>query len=146
MLGQHQQLVGELESFVVRHPLRDAAGPSSWWRCIGPTVRPTRCARNGRLRLVLGEELGIEPSRELAQLEEAILLQKPELDWEPPSRVPEVETRRSPPSGTVTFLFTDLVDSTALWDRFPRAMTLALARHDQIIRETIARTGRFRVR
>jgi hypothetical protein len=31
----------------------------------------------GRLR----EELGIDPSRELVQLEDAILLQKPELDW-----------------------------------------------------------------
>ena len=35
----------------------------------------------GRLRRHLGEELGIEPSKELVGLEEAILLQKPELDW-----------------------------------------------------------------
>ena len=38
------------------------------------------------------------------------------------------------PSGTVTFLFTDIEDSTALWDRFPRLMDNALARHDKLLR------------
>jgi predicted ATPase len=43
------------------------------------------------------------------------------------------------PSGTVTFLFTDLEVSTRLWDREPDAMRDALARHDEILRESIAR-------
>jgi DNA-binding SARP family transcriptional activator len=42
----------------------------------------------GRLREELGQELGIEPSRELADLEQAILLQRPELDWTPPAQLP----------------------------------------------------------
>jgi LuxR family maltose regulon positive regulatory protein len=37
------------------------------------------------------------------------------------------------PSGTVTFLFTDLVDSTVLWERYPQAMPAALARHNAIV-------------
>lgn len=44
----------------------------------------------------------------------------------------------SPPSGTVTFLFTDIEGSTPLWDSFPDAMGPALARHDQILRSAIA--------
>lgn len=41
------------------------------------------------------------------------------------------------PSGTVTFVFTDLEDSTRLWEEHPEAMRVALARHDQILREVV---------
>src|SRR5437762_95411 len=36
----------------------------------------------------------------------------------------------NPPSGTVTFLFTDIEGSTKLWEQYPRAMQAAVARHD----------------
>jgi predicted ATPase/class 3 adenylate cyclase len=39
----------------------------------------------------------------------------------------------SPPTGTVTFLFTDIEGSTKLWERHPEAMSEALARHDAIL-------------
>ncbi|HXY94963.1 MAG TPA: adenylate/guanylate cyclase domain-containing protein [Acidimicrobiia bacterium] len=45
---------------------------------------------------------------------------------------------REPPSGTVTFLFTDLEGSTRLWEQHPEAMKDALARHDEILRQAIA--------
>ena len=45
---------------------------------------------------------------------------------------------RALPSGTVTFLFTDIDGSTRLWDRFPAQMRVALARHDALMREVIA--------
>jgi predicted ATPase/class 3 adenylate cyclase len=45
------------------------------------------------------------------------------------------------PSGTVTFLFTDLEVSTRLWDQEPHAMPTALARHDVILRDAIATHG-----
>ncbi len=41
------------------------------------------------------------------------------------------------PSGTVTFLFTDIEGSTQLWEKYPKAMETALARHDEILREAI---------
>jgi predicted ATPase/class 3 adenylate cyclase len=41
------------------------------------------------------------------------------------------------PAGTVTFLFTDIEGSTKLWEQYPEAMKIALARHDEILRRTI---------
>jgi hypothetical protein len=43
----------------------------------------------------------------------------------------------SPPTGTVTFLFTDIEGSTRLWERDASAMHSALARHDGILRSAI---------
>src|SRR5215216_4877453 len=43
----------------------------------------------------------------------------------------------SPPTGTVTFLFTDIEGSTKLWEHNAPAMQAAFARHDQILRRAI---------
>ena len=43
----------------------------------------------------------------------------------------------SPPTGTVTFLFTDIEGSTRLWENDPEAMQAALARHDEILVATV---------
>jgi predicted ATPase/class 3 adenylate cyclase len=45
------------------------------------------------------------------------------------------------PSGTVTFLFSDVVGSTRLWAADPEAMSAALRVHDQIFIDTIATYG-----
>ena len=45
------------------------------------------------------------------------------------------------PSGTVTFLFTDIVGSTRLWEEQASAMQRALARHDAILRQAISEHG-----
>jgi predicted ATPase/class 3 adenylate cyclase len=42
------------------------------------------------------------------------------------------------PTGTVTFLFTDLESSTRLWEEQPEAMRPALARHDELLVEAVA--------
>jgi len=44
---------------------------------------------------------------------------------------------REAPTGTVSFLFTDIVGSTRLWEKFPADMGAALARHDALIRSAV---------
>ena len=42
------------------------------------------------------------------------------------------------PTGTVTFLFTDIEGSTRLWEQRPEAMRLALLRHDTLLNQMIS--------
>src|SRR5215470_18588591 len=42
------------------------------------------------------------------------------------------------PSGTLTFLFTDIEGSTRLWEGYAEAMRQAVARHDALLRNCIA--------
>src|SRR5581483_5456047 len=48
-----------------------------------------------------------------------------------------IHSSREFPSGTVTFLFTDIEGSTKLWQQFPVAMPAALARHHAILNQQI---------
>ena len=50
------------------------------------------------------------------------------------------------PTGTVTYLFTDVEGSTRLWERHPDAMALALARHDELVEQAVGRHGGALVR
>ena len=47
------------------------------------------------------------------------------------------------PTGTVTFLFTDIQGSTAMWERDAKRMQQALARHDEILKIIVAEHGGF---
>ena len=45
------------------------------------------------------------------------------------------------PTGTVTFLFSDIEGSSALWEQAGTEMAAALVRHDEIVRTAINRHG-----
>src|SRR5215212_7902918 len=47
------------------------------------------------------------------------------------------------PTGTVTFLFTDIEGSTKMWERDVRGMRAALTRHDEILNSAIETRGGF---
>ncbi len=49
----------------------------------------------------------------------------------------------SPPTGTVTFFFTDIQGSTRLWERDAKRMQRALARHDKILKGMVESHGGF---
>ena len=78
-LGEHARLVGELEALVHEHPLRErliAQLMLALYRS-GRQADALESYRVARGRLV--EELGLEPGRELQQLERAILAHDPAL-------------------------------------------------------------------
>jgi predicted ATPase len=78
-LGRHAALCSELEGLVASHPYRERL----WSQLMLALYRSGRQAdalrAYQRVRRLLGDELGIEPSTLLRELEEAILLQSPEL-------------------------------------------------------------------
>ena len=120
-LGRHGELIGELERAARDDPLRERLW-GQWMLALYRAGRQAEALRAfQKLRAHLGDELGIAPSPELVALEEAIVLQKPELDWQPPERVTS-SAAHDLPTGTVTFLFTDIESSTRLWDEHPEAM------------------------
>ena len=47
----------------------------------------------------------------------------------------------SAPTGTVTFLFTDIEGSTRLWDAHPREMAEAIEIHDRLVRQSVETHG-----
>jgi serine/threonine protein kinase/class 3 adenylate cyclase len=49
----------------------------------------------------------------------------------------------SPPTGTVTFFFTDIQGSTRLWERDAKRMQRALARHDKILKGMVESHGGY---
>ncbi len=79
------------------------------------------------------------PSPGLQELNDDIVRQHPDVSWagSPTNAAPTADL----PSGTVTFLFTDVEGSTRLWAEHPDGMHAALARHDDIVRSAIESNG-----
>jgi DNA-binding SARP family transcriptional activator len=79
-LGRHDELIGELEALVAEHPLRERLRGclmTALYRS-GRQAEALDAYHNARRALV--DELGIEPSPGLQELERAILRQDPALD------------------------------------------------------------------
>src|ERR1700680_509180 len=47
------------------------------------------------------------------------------------------------PTGTVTFLFSDIEGSTQRWETHPEAMKIAVARHEQLMSTAIKQHGGY---
>ncbi|MEA3511317.1 MAG: adenylate/guanylate cyclase domain-containing protein, partial [Actinomycetota bacterium] len=57
--------------------------------------------------------------------------------------VGESEVARALPVGEVTFLFTDIVGSTARWEHQPEAMRVAIAAHDELLQMIVDENSGF---
>jgi DNA-binding SARP family transcriptional activator len=82
-LGRHAQLVPELEAFVAEHPLRERVRGQlivALYRC-ERQADALQAYRDGRR--LLADELGLEPSPELRELERSILRHDPGLSPPP---------------------------------------------------------------
>jgi len=93
------------------------------------------------LKQALQRELKVEPSVETKRLLEAIREEKiGEVTVITPEAVTAYPTNahlRILPTGTVTFLFTDIEGSTPLWEQMPAEMQTAVAQHHAILRQAI---------
>ena len=87
-LGRQADLVGELESLVAHHPLRERFRAQLMRALYRSGRQAEALAAYQDARHVLVGELGIEPGRELRELEQAILRQDRSLDLLPPSAAP----------------------------------------------------------
>jgi len=82
-LGHHAELVGELEALVARYPLQERLR-YQLMLALYRSVRQAEALEAYRVaRHELSEELGLEPSEQLKQLEQAILRQDPSLNLAP---------------------------------------------------------------
>jgi len=138
-LGRISQLVGELETLVAEHPLRERLRGQlmlALYRS-GRQAEALEAYRQARETLV--GELGIEPSPELQRLEQSILRHDPELDL-PRQTAAEAaggEERRK----TVTVLFTDIVDCSGLAELDPEVLRAIMRRYFDTVRTIVERHG-----
>ena len=135
-LGRPARALARLEPHVEANPLRERA----WGQRMMSLYRLGRQAdalrAYQRLRQLLGEELGLEPTPALRHLEQQILLQSPELDVSPPKGPAARE-----PAETEAFLFTDIEASTRRWEGDQDAMASDLGRHDDLLRQAVEIAG-----
>jgi YVTN family beta-propeller protein len=102
-LGEHAQLVSELEALVHEHPLRERFVGQLMLALYQSGRQADALERYRLARRRLVQELGLEPSRDLQGLQRAMLAQDPML--EPPARdvtrAPPASARRSRTGGPV---------------------------------------------
>jgi DNA-binding SARP family transcriptional activator/ABC-type branched-subunit amino acid transport system substrate-binding protein len=91
--GRHADLVRELSALARRYPLREPIHRQLMLALYRSGRQAEALEAYGDLRRTLVEELGLEPSRELRALQEAMLRQDPELDLRRPGTVQVVPRR-----------------------------------------------------
>ncbi|MFU0439911.1 AfsR/SARP family transcriptional regulator [Streptomyces sp. BG2AG] len=82
--GDHALLAGELADLVARHPLRERLRAASMRALYAAGRQSEALTSYEDLRTRLAEELGVDPSPELASLHQALLRQEPGLSAETP--------------------------------------------------------------
>lgn len=131
-LGRQGDLVGELQSLVSEHPLRERMRGQLMLALYqaGRQAEALEVYREGRAALL--DELGIDPSPALQELERAILRQDETVAPPAPARPAPAPTVEIEPAAIpdevrpVTVLFADIVGSTALGERLAPEETKAL--------------------
>ncbi|HEV7762453.1 MAG TPA: BTAD domain-containing putative transcriptional regulator, partial [Acidimicrobiales bacterium] len=130
--------IGELIELTAAHPFREGL----WALLMTALYRVGRqadaLAAYRRVRHQLVEHLGVEPGPRLRELESSILGHDERL------RVDRAHGGAPGlPTGTVTFGFSDVEDSTRLWATHGATMSGAMARHDELVRAAVQRHGGY---
>lgn len=112
-LGRHNELVAELEALVDASPLRERLRAQQMLALYRSGRQADALEAYRRARETLVDELGLDPSTELRELEAAILRQDPALDVEPA----ELRARRHLPTPATSF-FGRREELAAVLERF----------------------------
>ena len=110
-LGRHAELVAELEVLCEEFPIYERFRAQHMLALYRSGRQAEALRAYQKTRAYLAEELGLEPSAQLQELERRILNQDPSLELE---AEPQVQT--------LAFLLTDIEDSTVLWELQTEAM------------------------
>ena len=124
-LGRHAEVVGELETLTVDHPYRERFRELQMLALYRSGRQAEALRAYEHTRTVLADELGLDPTPALRDLQHQILSQSGDLDLDEPG------------TETYAFLASDLEDSTAMWDSEPEPMQRALEQHDDIVGRAI---------
>ncbi len=132
-------VIGSLTELTATYPFREglwALLMTALYR-VGRQADALAAYRRAREHLVEG--LGVEPGPRLRELESLILGQDEQLGVNRSS----MGSALGVPSGTVTFGFSDVEDSTGLWAAHRREMSSAMARHDELVTAAVDRHGGY---
>jgi LuxR family maltose regulon positive regulatory protein len=125
--------VGVRGSFTAR---KERRGRTGWyWKAYRKRAGLVRSAYLGKSSDLTLDRLGMIAATLAA------VVAPPNRDPVDVSIPPAISTTSVPmalPTGTITFLFTDIEGSTQLWEQHPQAMPAALVRHDAILRQAVA--------
>src|SRR5215208_402729 len=146
--GRHREVVPELRSLVAEHPFRErlCAQLMRGLYAAGRQAEALEVYRETRTRL--DEELGLEPSAELRELERRMLSQDPELEHV--AETPQAATTPTRPEAAApirarrpaTVVFADVVDSTTLGERLdPESVHRILERYSEAATGILERHG-----
>jgi YVTN family beta-propeller protein len=138
-LGENANLVPELEVLVRDHPLRERLRGQlmlALYRS-GRQAEALDVYQSGRRQLA--DELGLEPGEGLKRLERSILGQDPELTPQLPATT--ARRRRAVPTGTVTFVFTDIEGAPGLMELLKDDYGELLDEHNRLVRGVLYEHG-----
>jgi WD40 repeat protein/DNA-binding SARP family transcriptional activator len=121
-LGRDAELVAELEVLCEEFPTYERFRAQHMLALYRSGRQAEALRAYQKTRAYLAEELGLEPSTQLPELERRILNHDPSLELE-----------AEPQVRTLAFLLTDIEASTVLWELQTEAMRSAAAQHDRIV-------------
>jgi WD40 repeat protein/DNA-binding SARP family transcriptional activator/tRNA A-37 threonylcarbamoyl transferase component Bud32 len=129
-LGHHADLIAELEVRCEEFPVYERFRAQHMLALYRSGRQAEALRAYQKTRTYLAEELGLEPSPQLQEVERRILNHDKSL-------VLEAE----PQVRTVAFLLTDVEDSTVLWELHTAAMRAAVGEHDRIVFGAVETAG-----
>src|SRR2546423_4801578 len=129
-LGHHADLIAELEVRCEEFPVYERFRAQHMLALYRSGRHAEALRAYQKTRAYLADELGLEPSPQLQELERRILNHDNSLLLE---TEPQVQT--------VAFLLTDIEDSTVLWELHTKTMRAAIGEHDRIVFGAVEAAG-----